>query len=525
MKRLLTAILIVVMMVPLLPINGSSVSVSDANIQIGKVIEVIDGEVVKISLYHQNFNVPTIKTVKAIGLRTEASNEAFNYANNRLLGETVFLLEEASFQDSPYMEANIFVSFNQTYTEEVIERGYGKVDTHYEGSEFYDDFLSSEAYAQLYEIGVWETALSERTDRININTASHTLLMNILGLSTSQAMDVIVYRRENIYNSIIEIMAANDQLDAEWMDANRHLISVITNMNQTSYLELASLLPYGEDEEKVIDQIDYYLRFNEVEEIDDLYDVDGFSRYIYSLDGFITLEAMNRVEEANKATVNVNTVGEELFTAVTNLTTNDYKVLALKRKDGYVITSLKELYVLDHVYAEANNYIYGNHLTTFTDMNHAGETELLSLLNATDLPVAAQLQLVDKLIEAMPFKSLEEVKRLINDNETYDQIDDYIYVNQDDIVDRYNPNTAKEDDLNSLKADYKGHYTNYTNINTASEQMLLDLNEAMTQDLVDDIIDYRRKYPFRNNNDLANLFEDHEKTLLYSQLAKFMAYE
>lgn len=526
LKRLLAAILILIIMVPVLPIDGSRISIGEEDIQIGKVIEVVDGEVVKVLLYHQSFNKPTVMTIKVIGLSTEASDEGFKYASSRLLGQTVFVKEEKLLSDTPFSDAHIFVDFDKTYAEEVLELGYGKVDDRYKEAMFYNDFLASETNARLYEIGVWETAQSVSTDRININRASSKMLQDVLDLTSGQATDVIAYREENLYNTILEIMAASDDLDGDWMDAHRHLLSVITNINKTSYLELSSLLPDEEDEEGVIDQIDYFLKFNEVTDIKQLYEVDRFSRYVSTLEPFITIENTNILEEPTKASVNINTVGKTLFMEVTNLSESAYEALVKIREEDedYVITTLKELFVLDQVYVEETNYIFGNHLSTLTNMNKADEMELQSLFNLRDLSISEQYKLVEALIEARPFKSLFEVEDVLDD-ELYAFVKPFIYVFEDDVVERYNPNTAEEENVAALDKDYKGYYSNFTNINTATEQMLLDLNEGMTDELVDDIMAYRYKYPFRSNRDLYTLFEARDMTLLYNKIARYITYE
>ncbi len=527
MKRLTALLLVLLLLTPNTVSYAARITSETESIDLGKVIEVIDGEVLKVFFYRRNFELPSIEQVRVIGLNTEASNEAFEYASSRLLGKTVFFMYDDAFglSDEGMTLAHVFMDYDETYAEEVLSLGYGVVDASFKGNAFEQELMAAQYSAELYEIGRWETSLSQSTDRININTASRTLLEDALGLTNDQIVDVIAYREQNKFNDIFEVMAVDYKLDSEWFDEHSHLMSVVTNINKTSYLELSSLMPESVHRELVIDDLDHYLKFNEVVALTQLHEVRSFSGYLTSLEPYLTLEASNVLEEPDKKMANVNTVGEANFLLVTGLTKFSYSKLVDMRDEGeYVITSLADLYKKGDIYSKGTAHIHNNRLTTLTDVNKSGVFELETVLDATDLSLYERQTLAKKIVEDGPFYSNEDFA-LTTGTSVYREIEPYVYVYQATTVDRYNPNTPEEDALESLEAKYNGRTTNYTNVNVVSKEVLLDLNEGMTVALVNDMIEYRTRYPFRDNNDLWQIFDANDKLALYNSIAYYLSYE
>lgn len=507
--------------------HGARISNETGGIDIGKVVEVIDGEVFKVYFYRRNFDLPSIEIVRVIGLDTEASFEAFKYASSRLLGKTVFFTydDQVGRSSDGMTLAHVFLNYETTYAEEILSLGYGVVDDSFKGNIYQYELEAAEYSAELYELGRWETSLSQTTDRININTATRDLLKDSLGLTDGQALSIVSYREHNNYNDIFEVMAADQSLDADWFDAHSHLMSVVTNLNKTSYLELSSLMPGFINKEIFIDDLVYYLKFNEVTSIQQVKDIPSISSYLEAIESYITLDTTNVLEEPNKRVANVNTVDEDHFLQVTGLSEAAFKHLLEIRDNGsHVVTTLTELYKKDEVYNKVTAYIHSDHLSTLTDVNTAGIFELETVLDMIDLSLYEQLQLAQKIVDRRPYYSKAAFESVVG-SDIYHLIETYIYVNKDAIDDRYNPNTASSDALEALDIKYNGQTSNYTNVNVASKEVLLDLNEEMTLALVNDIIAYRKRYPFRNNDDLHQIFGSHNKWALYNRIAYYLSYE
>ncbi len=506
--------------------SASSITTGNTSVDMGKVVEIIDGEMVRIFFYRRSVDPPVMETVRIVGIDSEASTEAFEYATNRLLGKTVYVLVDDTYDDgSGATFAHIFVSYDRTYSEELLALGYAVVDEVYSGCDFYSDMVAAEYGAKIYEIGRWATSLSVTSDRININTASESLLTSTLDVTSAQVDSIVAYREQNVFNDIFEIMATDYDLDAEWFEENSHLLSVITNVNKASYLELRSLVPTTSGADMLVDELLYYLKFNEVTALDELEEIDAFAGYLPAVEDYLTLDDTKVLTEADKDMVNVNTVNLEDFKQVTGLATSDYKALDGLRDDGeYTITTLAELRKRGELFNKANAYIYTDTLVTMSDMNEAGEFELASLFGLTELSESERFDIAEDLMEARPFFDLNEVK-VVTGSYLFEMIRPYIYVYESDIAERYNPYTTDEEDVDDLDEAYQGQYTVMTNVNTATERMLLDLNDDITESLVEDILEYRGKHPFRDNNDLYTLFKEHGKLTLYNSIAYYLAYQ
>ncbi len=526
MKKLLVLALSLIMVWSImLPIQGSSIYSEEENIDLGRVVEVIDGEVVKVFFYRRNFVVPSIETVKIIGIDTEASNEAFEYTTNRLLGKTVYFLnaDQDNYTPEAYTHAHIFVDYSKSIAEELLELGYAKVDSAYEGELFYQDMLASEYSAKLYEIGRWQTSLSQSTDRLNINTASSAMLKDTLGIDEDLAIKIMVYRNDNNFNNIHELMAVDKSVNAEWIEEKSHLMSVVTNVNKTSQFELSSLLPESSNKSILLDALEYHLKFNEITDIKQLSELQEFAGYYPQVAKFLTVDVTNVLEEHDLMKVNINTSNEHNFTIVTGLPTYSYNQVLSLKKDDYIIDSLGELTKADALFGQSTSHIYFNHLNVYTDINSAGVFELASLFDPSEMNSIEKKAVAQQIIDGRPYRSLSDLRKNIG-LELYTQIRPYIYIYKSDIAIRYNVNTAESEDKDMLDSFYEGRFTRYTNVNTASKRMLLDLNEDMSEALADAIIEYRLKHRFANNDDLKNLFSDYNLLSLHNRIAYYLTY-
>lgn len=289
-------------------VEAAGLTYNEPKIESGKVVEVIDGEVIKVFFFRRNSTKPSIETVKIIGIDTEASEEGFEYTSQRLLGKVIYLTYDSGSQYLPSQmtHANVFIDDNRSFAEEILELGYAKVNETYKNSPFYYDFLAAEYNAKLTEVGRWATNLTETTDKININTATSTQMSEILDIDINLAFSIVTYRQYNIFNDITEIMAVNSYFNAEWFENNRHLLSVVTSITKASYLELSSLLPPSSNTQQVIDGLYYHTRFNEVRSLEDLKGVSTFAYYFDTLKPYLTLSTTAVITESQKNTVNVN---------------------------------------------------------------------------------------------------------------------------------------------------------------------------------------------------------------------------
>lgn len=526
-KVLVTLIVLVICVNQSLIITEGSITLEQEGIDVGKVVEIIDGEVIKVFFYRRNFEVPVIETVRIIGVDTEASVDGFKYASERLLGKTIFLTYEEgfSFEPSDITYANVFYDFDRTFAEEILELGYAKVDDRYKGTTYYHEFLAAEFSAQMTEVGRFETTLSKTTDHININTATIAQLSEVLDISMDVAGSIADYRVDNKYNDITDIMAANKLFNAEWFDENRHLISVVTNINKASYLELSSLVGYTTNTQSTISDIDQYIRFNQITDLDELKTIQSFAYYYSLVKPYLTLDSSNIFVDDGKKRVNINTCSKETFMSITDLSSAVTKRLLELRDDGnYLIDSLEELTKSNYIFTALNSNKYTDKLTTYTNINTAGTYEMNSLLEQLEMTASERQTLITKIIKQRPYLLKSQLSSVVGST-VYESIKDYLYVYEDDIDSRYNINTTTKAIALKLDKTYEGKYTNYTNINRATKQVLLDINPDITVALAEEIIDYRMKHYFRYEEDLKQMFVDHKLLALYNRISHYLTYE
>lgn len=494
--------------------------------EIGKVVGIIDGEVVKVFFYRRKENTPSVEIVKIIGINTEGSVEGFEYTSKRLLGKSVYVSYDddlVTYAHDGMIQANIFVSFDQTFAEELLEQGLAVVDTKYQGTQHYIDFLKAEYSAKLYEEGRWATELSRTTDRININTVGKIQLMDVLSIDSILAEKIIHYRYMNKFDDITEIMAVDKYFNEEWFESNRHLISVITNVNRLSYTELSSLMPPSANRENVIKDILNYTRFHSVNNLIDLKTISSFKPYYANVEAFLTVRANNIYTDINIKRVNINTSSMDRFLLATKLSVYSWQKLKGIREEEPLISSIGEL-IASNILSSSLRYMYTPYMVVYTDINTANTFELMSLLDNSYNTELAQKAMVEAIINGRPYKTRMQLKTIVG-SEIYSKIYQYIYVYENEIQKSYNINTVPKIYKDSMIEKYNGNTTRFSNINMLDKDSLLDLHPDMSLLLVDDILLYRIKHDFRYKDDLKSLFIKHNRLALYNKITQYLTVE
>lgn len=525
-KKLSVMVLIIICLIfQSIPAKAGALGYEDTRIRLGKVVEIIDGEVIRVFFFHGYFAPPSVETVKLIGIDTDASVEAFDYTSNRLLGKTVYFSpeENSNFKPSDMMHANVFYDFEKTVSEELLELGYAKVDDMYKGSEHYHSFLASEYNAKLYEEGRWATNLSQTTDRININTATSFQMKEVLEIENELAAKIVSYRLNNPFNAITEIMAVDVYFDAEWFGENNHLVSVITNINKASYLEMTSLIGNSSNAQTILDELDAYTRFNDIDTFDELENVVHFSNYLPVIEEYLTFESTNTFGGHAKYAVNVNTCNLESFQFATGLGVTEYKKLNDIRND-YFISTVGELYSGNTVFYSSLRYLYNDRVNAYTDINNAGEFELMSLFDQTEMDSAEKKSLAEDIMEGRPYLLMSQVRSHLG-SFNYQMIAPYVYVYPEDIPDTYNTNTVPDELHDLMDSSYGGRESRFTNINQISYNGMMELHPDMYYKVVEDIIEYRSRHDFWYQDDLKAIFRDHNQLATYNKIYRYLVFE
>lgn len=532
--------------------TSSSRGITDEDVDIitAKVIEVIDGEAIKVMVSEPS--IPKVMLVKMIGIDTESSMEAIDYTYSNLMGKTVMLtgdhnshlFETVNGWDHMYVYRTPVKSFN----EELVEKGLAKVDESYLGAEQYFELIECQSKAKKNFLGLWKEYEESKNQKvININTATIQEIIDTLEDTSSIIASAIVnYRRYNPYNSIEEVKFAHENITAEWFEKHKYNMSVITDINSANLFELSSLFATYKDH-TIANSIIEYRIFNPINNIEDIYKINGITETYKSIEDFITVIPAKIYIDKNVKVANINTASVSQIVEATNLSTYRANKITEARDDGkYIIKTLGELEKGNQGLSSYDSKRFLDNMSLYTNMNTALEFELESLFGKVNVTDARRDKLIDYIINLRPYNNKSDLIRILGIY--YNYLSPYIYTNETEIPEYLNINLCNKNyamimlGLDSTSADtyliteeyYKDSsdinfnyepYTNkfslFTNINKASVEELKHMHDQMPLALVEDIIEFRAKQPFNSLEEVEKLFkEDYEA--IYKDIKDFI---
>lgn len=571
MKKHIKSVAIIVMLVYMVNfINitsyARSITLQDKSITVGKVIEVISGEAIKVIEYNKNGENKVV-LIKMIGIDTESSQEAMDYIYNSLLGKTVMLLPDS--YNNTFKQMNNFVyryvynSPMKSVSEELLELGLAKVDDAFKYADQYSDLLEFEAKAKESKLGRWYDYTTKNIGSIvNINTATSTMLSNYLeDTPTSVASSIVNYRIYNPYNTIEEIKFASPHCTKDWFDKNRDRLSVVTDISSASHSEISSLFYNTSLSDEMADKIVQYRLFNTISSVDEIKTITGLKTYYKKMQKFIVLKPTKTYIENDAKVVNLNTASASQIRAVSLLSQHQSEqIVRLRKNQKYIIKSIGELqkagkltkYQVDR---------YGDNFSVFTNVNTALENELKSLFGAINISSSARDMIVKNIIKYRPYKSKTQVRNVIGAS-YYNKISQYIFTTESynpeyiniNITDRNYAASILGMSEHDMKYFIKSHtryksssnisfnYTNYiskfslvTNINTASKYELDHLYARIWEknkykyvkipsDIIKDIIEFREEVPFSSIEEVSKIFNKHGKINIYNYIKEYIVF-
>lgn len=537
-------------------ITSASLNLESNSVEIGRVIEIIDGEVIKVWFFQNDSVEPDIRIIKMIGINTNGSQEAYEYTLNNLLGSVIYLDYDLNDESFPKIEgfqyAYVYKDFDKTFSEELLLRGYASVDNSFIKAKQYMKYLEAEKYSGTNI----DTGSIYYSNVININTAPSSLLSEHLeDVTSTDASNIINYRTYNPINTPEEIKFVSSKFDKEWFEKNKDLFNVTTNLNYASIYELKSLFPSYSNSSTLAQEIEDYRLFNVITDIEDIKELTGMSSYYSNFEKYITTNNTPKsyIDE-NLKVVNLNTSTVSEFTTATNLSSyTGNNIINLRDNNKYVFKSIGELEKYSNPLSFSNSYMFRDNVTVYTDINNANKFELQSLFGIYDITDIVKEHLADKIIRHRPYNDKEELKTLIGIY--YNKIEPYIYASESELNsiedDAININTADKDyainylnmnliDANTYKNhsskyysrnninfnydNYIGKFTLYTNINTATYNELIMLHEDMTVSLVSDILALRNEEVITSISELSDIFESHDKTSILNEVDDFIVF-
>jgi DNA uptake protein ComE-like DNA-binding protein len=550
----------VILLVPTQPILAKQLSYKNDIIKVAKVIDIIDGEVIKVWYYYTDFNMNEVQMIKMIGIDTNANQEAYELSLNSLLGSTVYIVEDDYSDTFPSVNnldceyAYVFRSYYQTFNEELLLAGLAEVNEAYVNAVGYSDLVEAQRIAKLNEVGIWDTGTDTAEPIININVASYDALSEVIEDSSYDLITQIMeYREENPFNSLEEIKYVSSTFDYDWFEANQDNLSVVTNINSANKNELMTLFPNSYTAVDLAESIIDYRIFNNFDSVEEIKDVLSAVPYYSTFYEYISLASNQYYEETDKKVANINTCNLVDFEEATDLSDEAYNSLFTYRSvNEYTIKSINELTVDNNPLDYSYYYEFMDDLSVFTDINNANEFELKSLFGSTyGLSDSDKEDLAEQIIANRPYIDISDLKKVIGSY--YDNISPYIYAYTSKTQEYININTAdpeyvaeylglsndeaedyieyREDydydepsDIDFDLTDIGDKISLYTNVNTASYFELVHLHEEMTEDIANAIISLRNEQVIAHGEEIEALFEDYDESEIYSDIEDYLVF-
>jgi len=546
MKHNRLFLLVVVLSLFLSTINvfGKGIILEYDQPRIGVVIDVIDGNAIRVMYINSKLSITETKLIRLVGVNTLSSDKSYEYSKEQLLGKPVFILEDKVLPtDDGYTFAYVFLNTDESYNELLLRLGYGELDENHLNAQYYQDLVDAQFIAVRQELGIYKTSETP-VNILNINTASSTMLETHLNISKAQANSIINYRTYNPINSSEELGYINSVFTLDFIKEKRSGIHYITDINTATVYELSSLFNTFDSLNKAYD-ISRERIFSPFTEIEELKYFDVVFGYYELMEPFLTVELNNNILiETDKSRINVNTANKTELIEIGGLTESQATILEKFRNDtAYPIYSIFELSKANFPMQNYDMNKYSDELVTRTNVNTAGEVELKSLFSSFGLSDHLKNFLVNKIISKRPMQSYSDLSNTIGPT-FYKNLEPYIYLdtiptNQKAPI---NINTAEQLDIANylnLEGDLRSKVTNRsyaytsaqaidfesvenvhlitlnTNINTASYEELMNMNSQITPTLAKKIIEYRSYYPLYNLADIEQLLEENDKYYIY----------
>lgn len=509
----------------------------------GIVVDILDGEALVMK-----FNNTTAK-VRLIGVKTNASEEAYKYMIDNVKGKYAYLQMDDFYNsqrvDSVYVLAYIFMyDTGEMLNQTLLSTGLAELDSSHSDAIYYNTLSQSKEYAYSSNNGIWSSNTTG-SDYVNINTATALKLKTLLEPVDAELAEAIVnYRTYNYFNTISELKFV-DGMTKSVYDLIKNKVTVCTNINKASEDELLTLKNLTQnDVDNIINYREKKGNFSYISQIQTKAKLSS-SKYKSNSD-FISVEYKNFIDDnSNNLAVNINTATANQIANASNgiISTSEAKLIVEAREKGYSYKTLGELMKLDNLeltQTEINKIEDNLHL--YTDINNASTNELKSLFGSS----SNASSLAKKIEDARPFNNISEFKKIV-DLDKYGIDREYIYIDEYEVPQRVNINLASSEqlqtlnlttvqlntlrrsnglmtDFNDIKIDIEDiddMISLYTNINKATKSELMTLGD-MTESMAESIITYRTSQPFGSKTEIKEFFKSKNQLSLYNQIEDFI---
>jgi len=511
-----------------------------------KVVQIVDGDTIKVQLN----DTKQLALVKLIGVDAQGYDEAVKYLINRILGGNVTLNPDTSINDNNEIWNHMYVLYNGTnINNELIQKGYGIVDTQYAQASIYDQLTSSQRVAKDNNIEIWNHGVRADStignyaagrdnvinENININTAPEEMLRERLkDVTASIASNIVKYRSKNPFTTVGELKFV-DGITRRIFTENADNMVVYTNLNSASEKELLTL---GGITQSEVDAIIVQRKKDRFDKVSTLKSKEILEETLYNkIKNYVSVNNNNEVEiSINSNVININSASKSECIA-SGLTSSNIDKIMDCRKNGYTFKTLMEIANIPLIGLSTTdlNYLEDN-LKVRTELNNAKDSELTSVFGNN---------YSNRVKDKRTFKNIEQLEDIL-DSRQYNKIKGLVYVGNE-YTKYVNLNTATEEQLRNVGftnseinqllnargmktaldlpfdiSKYNDSVTLYTNINLATSQELETLNNGITKTIIDNIINYRSSQPFGSQEEVRQFFADNNASALYNNIIDYI---
>ncbi|MCL2399714.1 MAG: helix-hairpin-helix domain-containing protein [Defluviitaleaceae bacterium] len=527
MKRVLSILMAMLFLLyPVETVDASTYVRLAENTQ-AVVLQVIDGEALRVQLSGTN----QVALVRLAGIDTQGNREAHDFISGALLGRTVdlqislFNLHNDRFDDR---WTAVYVTHGNTmYNRALVQRGLAWVDAAYQGHWIYGTLITDANRARNTRLGIWaqdgfgaqhtarHTARRRRTggvwdERVNINTATATQINRVLYDVRSGTGNAIVRHRNNSpFQNVGEVKFA-DTLTREEFDYNYYRMKVSTNINAASEEELMQLIGVTSSQARAIVNRRNRNLFTSIYQLhsENLMSGNAFEQNR----PFISVDDVNHVIAANRnIIVNVNTAtASQLRDA--GLTSSQADAVINARVNGYTLKSIGEL-----------QHMPGVNLTERRLHEIASNIRVYDVHDRDNWSTGNQWGQWDNW-NSWGWTGPERNRDLININTA--SREDLWRAGFSDaeahqlIIRRSRMNTARDIPFNVAEFDHA--ITLFTNVNNASSVEWMSLSPNMSNSFAGTLSSEALHQPFGSWAELRDFFYDNDYRNLYHDIRRWL---
>ncbi|MDR2183761.1 MAG: helix-hairpin-helix domain-containing protein [Clostridiales bacterium] len=490
-----------------------------------QVIEIIDINAIRVRTPRGD------ALVRLIGVHHGGTPQGMNFLTREIMGNHVHVVRDPLFPNVGRWNYLYIMHVERFINGELILTGFGRLnEAHYRAAQF-ENIRQGQAIAREAGLGQWANELrtpiiTQYGERININTADAAQIMAHLGAGRDLANSIVSFRGSAVFQTVNDVKFVPG-VTWEFFASNRNRMAIVTNINTANIPELESLANItAEQAEAIVESRSGGRSFTAASQLVTRGIMNPWEFNIIS--PFISLQTEVQTQFARpNIRANVNLASQtQLIASGASFT----QAIGITTQRGFLpmrnLHDLKDMpgfETMEQINALADN------LRAYTNINTAPRSEIESLFGENVLQTA-----VDAIMDNRPFVGTDQISEFF-DTAIFNRIEPFIYVGSRPPYPVVNINTATHQQLMDagfydaeaarivnnrpilrpsqmvlwqtvVRPELRANITLYTNINNATNQELMSLDGAMTQDVASRIVSYRNDQPFGSFAEVEDFF-------------------